>query len=122
MDTWMSPEALRGGGENSRRREAGQFLSAVPSYGCVRAVVCVCVCTVHMCISAGGVEQGVIPDGHTHTQMTASTHLHHVTTIQQFSPDCMLRCIQYSHFKAATYEQKTPWPRKSDNSLSNSAN
>lgn len=47
MDTWMSPEALQGGGEKSRRREdelkGGQLLSAVPSYGCVRAVMCVCV-------------------------------------------------------------------------------
>lgn len=60
----MSLEALQEGGEESRRREdgqkGGQFLSAVPSYGCM------CVCMVHMCISAGGVEQGVIPDGHTH--------------------------------------------------------
>lgn len=35
VDTWMSPEALREGGEESRRREdgqkGGQFLSAVPS-------------------------------------------------------------------------------------------
>lgn len=76
MDTWMSPEALQGGGEDSRRGEdgwkGGQSLSAVPSYGCVCVPLRVCVCTAHMCISAGGVEQGVIPDGH--TQMTDSTH------------------------------------------------
>lgn len=68
VDTWMNPEALWEEGRNQRRREDGKkspyFLSAVPSYGCV--YVCVCVRAAHMCNRAGGVEQGAIPDGHTH--------------------------------------------------------
>lgn len=56
-------------------RGGGQFPSAVP-YASVYVLHSLCVCMVHMCISAGGVEQGVVPDGHTqtHTEMTDSTH------------------------------------------------
>lgn len=56
-------------------RRVGSFFQLFPHMG-VYVLLCVCVCAAHMCLSAGGVEQGVIPDGHTetHTQMTDSTH------------------------------------------------
>lgn len=56
-------------------RGGGHFPSAVP-YASVYVPRSLCVRMVHMCIRAGGVEQGVVPDGHTqtHTEMTDSTH------------------------------------------------
>ncbi len=73
VDTWMSPEALQGGGEESRRKGGwvegwAAPLSCSPVWVCMCCYVhvYVCVCTAHMCNGAGGVEQGVIPDGHTH--------------------------------------------------------
>lgn len=77
VDTWMSPEALQGGGEKSRRREdgwkGGQFLSAVPSYECVCAVMCVCVCSpyVHWCWRSwtGGQTRWTYRDTHTNDRI-----------------------------------------------------
>lgn len=114
---WTPGWVLRLCGEEGRTQGGGRlgsFFQLFPRMG-VYVLLCVCVCVRSICalvleeLNRGSYQMD------THTQMTASTHLHHVTTIQQFSPDCMLRCIQYSHFKAATYEQKTPWPRKSHN-------
>lgn len=54
-------------------RRVGSFFQLFLRKGVyVPMCVCLCVSIVHMRISAGGVEQGVIPDGH--TQMTDSTH------------------------------------------------
>lgn len=45
-------------------RRVGSFFQLFLHMG-VCVPLCVCVRTVHMCVSAGGVEQGVMPDGHT---------------------------------------------------------
>lgn len=67
-------EGRNQGGRRMGRR-VGSLFQLFPHMG-VYVLWSVCVRTVHMCISAGGVEQGVIPDGHTQTdaQMTDSTH------------------------------------------------
>lgn len=89
-ESWGSA-GRRGVLEKDGRWVGGWAVSFSCSFIWVCAVIRACACMVHMCISAGGVEQGVIPDGHSYKRQIPPTSI----MLPQFgsSPEC----VQHRH-------------------------
>lgn len=82
-------ESWGSAGRRGGIKEEGVSFSCSLSMG-VYVPSSVCVRTVHMCISAGGVEQGVIPDGHTQTH--TNDRFHPLASCNHNSADLLIAC------------------------------